>query len=485
MLLALLFALSLHQRILHMDEATLSEQVYWLAEEGTVKTVLYEGVGTGLGDELLVYHKLFIWLTTGIACIFGHSLELFRCLSLLFAILLCGTIYRYSQRFISTAPNRLPLFFLLTILLLFSNFLFFAFSFIFRPEIMLTCLGFASFYMLSSYLKSPKPQYLCLAALFAGLAALTHLNGLVFVGAGGLLLLFERKIKPLFIFSACSILVISLYFIDVLEPEAFERFILQFAGAPAFRESDLHPLNRIFRVFEESRRYFHSAREISFSILFILAVGARFRHLWENYSILMRYTLFGGITLAVINQGQTSKYALLLLPFACLLMALAFVDILKEGNKKQLRWFSAAFMVYFCIQLYDMHELIDRKMDLPARNAEISKHIPEGSRVYGPGSFFFNEFEDYEILSLESYYARVGRFNTLEYNKEYLFKHASSLNCDYVILDMLFLADAAEKGIRPREFREGHTYYGYLVTHVENDYFILKRLQDQQARIIQ
>lgn len=483
--LALFFTLSLHNRILHIDEATLSEQVYWLTEEGTVKTVLYEGIGTGLGDELLVYHKLFIWLATGIAWLFGHSLELLRCLSLLSALLLCATIYQYSQRFITASQSRLPLFFLLTILLLFSNALFFTFSFIFRPELMLTCLGFGSFYMLTAYLKHDKLKYLYLAAIFAGLASLTHLNGLVYVGAAGLLLLFDRKIKPLFIFSITSLLVSAIYFIDVLGPGDFDRFILQFSGAPAFKESDLHPLNRILRVFEEHRRYFHSAREVSFSVLMILIIAARFRYLWKHHSILMRYTLFGGITLAIINQGQTSKYALLLLPFACLLMALAMMDILKEGKKKQIRWFMAAFVVYFCIQVYDMYEVINRKMDLPARNAAISQHIPWGSRVYGPGSFFFNQVEHYEILSLESYYAKVGRFHTLKYNKKDLLSHARSLDCDYVVLDLLFLADAAEEGIRPQEFQTGHTYFGYLVTHVENDYYILKRLQDQQARIIQ
>lgn len=482
MLLAIFFALSLHHRSIHIDEATLSEQVYWLMEEGTVKSVLYTGIGTGLEDELLVYHKLFIWLATGLAIVSNLSLPIMRSLSLLSALLLCVALYHYSKRYIAEIENPLSFFFLLVILLLCSHSLFFAYSFIFRPELMVTALGFGSFYMLSTYLQQDKLKYLCLAAILAGLSALTHLNGLVYLGAGGLLLLFDRKIKPLLVFSLISLLSFSLYFIDMLGPGDFNRFILQFAGAPAFKPSDFHPLERILRVFEEHRRYFHSATEVSFSILLILAVGARFRYLWASHNILMRYTLFGGITLAVINQGQSSKYALLLLPFACLLIALSLKEILKTGAKNQKWLFRAACILYLCIHFFDNYSLINKKLDLSARNAEISKHIPGGSRVYSPGSFFFNDrFEDYEILSLDSYYVEVARFPNLEYNKKDYFYHVRSLDCDYAILDLLFLEDAAEQGIRPQKFQKGQTYFGYQLIHAENDYFILQRLQDQQA----
>jgi hypothetical protein len=475
---AILFLLSLYQRAFFVDEATLGEQVYWLMEEGTVKSLLYKGTGTGLSEELLIYHKLYIWLATGLSYLFGLHLPLLRSISLFFSCLLCFSLYRYCKDYLHFEQSRLRLFFMLLVLLLFSHSLYFTFSFLFRPELMQTWLGFMSFYMLTAYLKKDKIHYLSLAGTFAGLSALTHLNGLIYIGAGALLLLYKRKMIALGIFTGLSALVSAFYFIDMLEPGAFDRAITQFAGAPAFKKSDLHPLNRIWRVLSEHKRYFHSSTEVSFSLLFILLLGARFKYMWQRYSNLMLYTLFAALCLAVLNQGQTTKYALLLLPFACLIMALAFMDILQRQPKYVLH-FSAAFLIYFSIQLYDITELIEQRIDLPARNTSISQHIPKGSRVFAPASFFYNEYEDYEILSYQGYYTLVDRFHRLDYNRKDFFAHARSINCEYIIVDLFFFIDVAREGIRPEFFRPGNTFLGYKVMKAENNYIVLKDTKGQ------
>lgn len=470
-----LFLLSLYQRGLHIDEAILGEQIYWLVKEGIVRSRLYAGIGTGLEDKLLVYHKFFIWLGAGLAYSFGLSLTLLRLLSLTSAVLLCYLLYSYHSRYQLLSQPAVRQTFFLSLLFLLSNSHFFAFSFIFRPEVMQACLGFGSFYLLAQYLKKRKQSHLLLAGLLAGLAALTHLNGLIFVSAGVLLLLVQNELKAVLVFGIAATFITGFYFIDMLAPGELEKFLIQFGGAPAYREGDLHPLNRLMRIVEEHKRYFNAPMEGSFSILLILIVGVRFLYLWKRHALLMRYTLFASLSLAIINQGQTSKYALLLLPFAAILMADGFRSILASRPRPAII-FTLLFSIYFCIQLNSVHSLFNDRLDIVSRNETISRHIPEGSRVYAPASFLFNQIENYQLRSLQTYATLVHRFDRLNINRKDFFEHARAMGSDYVLLDLFFVDHdfydgiIGEKGLQPEE-----TYYGYEVTQAKDNFIILKR----------
>lgn len=475
LILFVLFLISLYKRGLHIDEAILGEQIFWLVKEGIVRSRLYAGIGTGLEDKLLVYHKFFIWLGAGLVYIFGLSLTLLRLLSLISAILLCYLLYHYHSRYQLLSQPAVRQTFFLSLLFLLSNSHFFAFSFIFRPEVMQACLGFGSFYLLAQYLKKRKQSNLLFAGLLAGLAALTHLNGLIFVSAGVLLLLGQKELKATLVFGVVATFTTGFYLIDMLAPGELEKFFIQFGGAPAYKEGDLHPLNRFLRVLEEHKRYFNAPMEGSFSILLILIVAVRFQYLWKRHALLMRYTLFAGLSLAVINQGQTSKYALLLLPFAAVLMADGFRSILASRPRPAIT-FTLLFSVYFCIQLYSVHSLFSNRLDIVSRNEAISRHIPEGSRVYASASFLFNQIENYQLRSLQTYATLVHRFNRLDINREDFFEHARAMGSEYVLLDLFYVDHdfydgiIGEKGLQPEE-----TYYGYKVMQAKDNYVILKR----------
>ena len=476
--LFVLFLISLHKRGLHIDEAILGEQIYWLVKEGRVKSVLYAGIGTGLEDKLLVYHKFFIWLGAALVYIFGLSLPLLRSVSLISALLLCSLLYRYFSRYLGLAQKEGRQTLFLSILFLLSNSHFFSFSYIFRPELMLACLGFGSFYLLAKYFKYTHLRYIFFAGLLAGLSALTHLNGLIFISAGVLLLLVKKEWKAAFIFSFFAAVSSALYLIDMLSPGDLEQFLTQFRGAPAYREGDLHPLNRLLRLLEEHKRYFNASMEGSFSTLLILIVGVRFRYLWNRHSLLMLFTLFAALSLAIINQGQTSKYALLLLPFAALLMGDGFLSILASKPKKALV-FIFLFTVYFCIQLYPVYSLFTKRIDIVSRNEAISRHIPEGSRIYGPGSFLYNQIENYSLLSLQTYATLVHRFDSLEINRKDFFEHTRSMGSEYVLLDLYYVDHDFYNGVITKEgFRAGEAYYGYEVIQAKDNYIILKRLEE-------
>ena len=476
LLLFVLYLASLFKRGLHIDEAVLGEQIYWLLKEGTVKAVFYAGVGTGLEDKLLVYHKFFIWVGAALVSVFGLSLTLLRSVSLLSAILICYFLYRYCSRYLSLPQTEVRQILFFSLLFLLSNSHFFAFSFIFRPEVMLSCIGFGSFYLLAEYFKNRQLNLLLFAGFLAGLAVLTHLNGLIFISAGTLLLLVRKEWKAAVIFGAMATFISAFYLADMLAPGELEQFLVQFGGAEAFREGDLHPLNRILRMLEEHKRYFHSQTEGSFSILLILIAGIRFQYLWKRHSLLMYYTLFAVLSLAIINQGQTSWYALLFLPFAALLMGDGFRSILLAKPKQGIV-FLALFSLYFCIQLYPVYSLFSKRIDIVSRNEAISSYIPKGSRLYAPASFLFNQIENYQLRSLQSFHVLVHRFQRLKINRKDFFEHTRALGSEYVLLDLFYVDDDFYNGIVAKgDFRPGKVFYGYKVTHVKDNFIILKRL---------
>jgi hypothetical protein len=65
---------------------------------------------------------------------------------------------------------------------------------------MMMTFGFASFYYLDKGLKANSTKSIIFGGVFAGLAALMHLIGLTLMVAGGLTLLFNKKLKYVLVF---------------------------------------------------------------------------------------------------------------------------------------------------------------------------------------------------------------------------------------------------------------------------------------------
>lgn len=475
---AALLLFSLPDRSLHIDEAILGEHAYWLAKVGKVKADMYTGIGVGWEEQLLVYHKLFIWAGAGIISLFGLSLTALRLLSLGFTALLIYLLYQYCRQFLQPDSKSDQLVFLLSLLLLLCNPLFFTYSYMYRPEMMVASLGFGSFFALSVFLKNNRKKFLWLAAILAGLAALTHLNGLVYTGAGTLLLLHRRQALPAMVFALLASVVSAFYAIDLLTPDAWEQFILQFRGDPALEQENLSVAGRIAKFLGEHKRYFHDFTTIPFSILFLLSLLLSIRFLWKEQRDLLLYLFFAALGLAAISQGHTTKYALLFLPFAALLIAAGFRRLLMY---KPLwgRLLLSLVLCYAGIQLYTVHGFYERKQDVPARNKAIARHIPAGSKVYATASFFFNEVENYKLFSTQAYYLQVLRYHRLSWSKEDFFTHVNSLGSEYIVLDLLFQDDSIWQTFQPEDFTPGLEFYGYQVIKSDENFVIMKKLPDQ------
>ena len=164
-----------------------------------------------------------------------------------------------------------------------------------------------------------------------------------------------------------------------------------------------------------------------------------------------------------------------MLPYACILIAFAFYNLLQTQPKKS-RIFLGAIVLYGSIQLYFNISFIGKDVDISDRNAEIGQYIPDESRVYATASFFFNEVQNVKLLSTQSYTLEVSRYNNLTLSKKDFFHHVHSLNCEYIVLDLLFQNYTIHDIFSPADLQEGKKYYGYKIIQSQDDYVVMKRL---------
>jgi len=223
------FVASTYNRYIYVDDAWFGEQAYWFAKEHIVRANSIKDF-FGWDQQLLVYHKLHIILGAGLISVFGWSVTPLRLITLFVVIVFLFVFYSYFK-------NRNDVFkgneAFIAIFLFIIHPLIALYAFTFRPEIIVMTFGFLSWLMLDNYLSKEKGiKPILFAGIFAGLAFLTHINGMVFGMAGAIVLLWFKKFKPLFVFSVITALVASFYFFDLLAPGKMELFFYQISNWP-------------------------------------------------------------------------------------------------------------------------------------------------------------------------------------------------------------------------------------------------------------
>ena len=186
---ALLYLYSLWHREPDVDDAWIGEHAYWLAEKGYVKSELMHGI-TNQQERNIVHHKLFTLNGALFITLFGFSLWTLKSVSLMWLVIFTIVFFITIRRKEGSPAAWFAM------LLMAVNAFIFQYSFVYRPEIMVMTLGFISWLLLDQYLQNRSSPALIFSGLFAGLAAAAHLNGLIFIMAGGLLLVWNRKLFP-------------------------------------------------------------------------------------------------------------------------------------------------------------------------------------------------------------------------------------------------------------------------------------------------
>jgi len=435
----LLFCATLWQRYAYIDDCWFAEQAYWLAIDGVVKT---ESIQAGLGweDQLLVYHKLNIWIGAVIVKLAGWSIYYFKSFTLLVYLSFFYFLFRYLNPMKDPLRNKLLL---LTSLLIFANPLMYIFGFTYRPEILVMIFGFITYWILEK-MKSGDDHYTRLtiiAGVASGLAFLSHLNGIIFPVSGFIYLIIFKKFRAIPLYSLSVAVIASFYFIDLIPSGNLQNFLLQMKNWPDaisgnYLSGESFVRTTFLKLANEHQRFFWSDKVAIFSALFFLSVVLTFRHLVQNHRSLMIFTGLLILSLNLLGSHIAERYLIYYLPMMALIIAISLLHLI--SIKKYLLLSLPSFLLLLQLGILTKHGsmIIRKNSDFIRDNHEIRMMIPDScKKILAPYHFIFNEIGNTPILTYHSleYYEVVQR---KELTGSAAMDRCRELGIDCIVVDM-------------------------------------------------
>ena len=426
-----LFALSFYHAFPNLDEAVIAGQAYFFNQLGYVKSDLYSGYGDyDWGVRQFQYHKFFVLLGAWFSSLLGFQVYIFKSVSLFFSFLLFALLSKYIRDFLPQYSRNY--FFKLLIIILLSNNIFFSHAFMYRPEIVVICFGFSSFYCLKKSLIGRKYVYVLGAAMGAGMATFTHLNGLIFCAAGFIFLLLKRQFKASILFGSVAGLTSLLYLFDLNSWVEFRQLYLQLTTDPNVLAKD----SALVSLLKEHMRFFWDTEEIVFSGLFFTALFTSFKKIKNEQADVLIYLGLLVVSLGLLAHGKTVKYALNYYPFMGLLI-MGWLSNLKEYSKLKRSIFVFLFLAYLATHTLFNFEYIDQRIDLEACNSEIKNLLPETKvKIGAPAVFAFHGINDWTIrgpIAFDHHYQTFKPTERRTLKKYFAFSHARGDK--YIVVD--------------------------------------------------
>jgi hypothetical protein len=415
-----LFLYSLVDRPPDIDDAWLGEHAYWQAKLGFVKSELMHGI-THQEDRFLLGHKLLSLQGALMIRLFGFSLVVLKSVSLAYLLLFLLLFYWHAFRKLLSPPE-----FWFTVLILLVNAQLFDYAFVFRPETMLMAYGFLSYVCLDKALSSPRggTGWIALAGVASGLCVSSHLNGVIFVIAGFLLLVVNRRFLPALLFGLSAIPSAAVYFYDFTSRYNLHFWLYQLHETPAFErpQGGSSLWYYLVNLATEQQRYFHSPLEISLTLLVIIPALVTFRSLLKHRNLL-RYTLFLILTLGIFSVHKTSKYLIPVLPYLALIITISFryfADLV-SNKKRRVAGISNHLLAgvvlgvlafYLVVNTFLDTQLAFHKYDPGANHALVEKYIhadTDTCRIIAPMTFIFNEITDFSRIQSDLCYTEMQK----------------------------------------------------------------------------
>lgn len=446
------------------DEALLAEHSFRLLTEGNVRSEFFFSMGSGLEFIQLQYHKLFIILGSLFSSIFGNSLYSFRAVTILFSVLF---VFVYSK-YILQSENRLFLY--LTLGLLFLQATFITFTMIFRPEIVVMFFGFCSWLFIEKSInEDSKLTYL--GGVFAGLALLTHLNGIIFVIAGFSLLIYRRKYKAIIIFSLASIAVSLLYFWDITNLELLKLWFTQFRNDPTMVEKkSSFALSLVTNLLSEHKRFLHSGEEISLTLLLVSSIVLSWKFLLKEKKNLLVYLLILVVSLGIIAHGKTVKYQILYFPFIFIIISYAFFVV----SKKRRAIITTFIALFVLVNMYSSFRNLNYNYSPIELNHRVAGMMENGSNVMVRERFFFNDGTDFNLRSLLAFTWKYERYLKQDYTIEQFFEFNTESENKYIFVDVHSFDSKILKMIDELQLSEGEERFGYKLIKKDKDFYLFK-----------
>jgi hypothetical protein len=435
----ILFGISLFNRYLGSDECWFGEQSYWLLHDGIVRMESMPGI-LGLSEHCYVYHKLFIFMGSAIIAVFGWSVTYFRIASLMFFLLFLS-VFVFYMRNNKLLYNKKHI--VLAVFLLVVNPMMAMKSFEFRPEIMMMALGFISFYALDNFKKhSKKMIWPIVGGLFAGMTFLTNMNGVAFCVAGFLFLLIAKEYKGLAVYTFTSLVVISLFFFDLLDEGAWQNFTYQLTNGVNNRINEnvvgssygQFIINKIIRLGKEHERFFWSIKTMFFSALFFLALFSNFKKLKTKYGSMFLYLVLLILSNNIFGSHVAERYIVFYFPFMSLVITVFLIDIVKH----KLMIIRALAIMLFVVQIgasfFFISKIISKNHDFVAEHEYVFEKIDSvDAKILGPWDLIYNGLEKHRLYSFKTY-EYIDHINGNKMTQQQFLAKAHEFKIDFIVL---------------------------------------------------
>lgn len=441
-LTGLVFLVSTRNRFIYIDDAFFGEQAYWLARDGVVKTVsLIDFLGCDV--QLFSYHKLNILTGAALIRIFGWSVTPLRLTSLLIFVTFLVVFIRYFNQKFAANPSRkqqltMALFFLVV------NPLIVLYAFTYRPEIWVMFFGFLSFIWLDRNTKDKiAVKAAIVAGIFAGLALLTHLNGLIFLVAGVVLLLFKKQWRGWFWFSLAGGITTLLYFADLWQEGHLEAWFFQLSHWPDNNATNYLSenfiglfMNALTKLSQEHQRFFWSPKVWGISAFFLLTLLFNFKRLMREQTNLMVYTITLILVLNIAGSQIAERFLIYLFPFMALIISFGLIRLVHETKPVQ----KAIFMLLLVVQLGTVGL---RFADIFSKNAphvqitnEILSQVPDKENlILVPYNMVFNALDQYPLASFKAFeYKEVAQGHP--FTQSEFFKRTDDLGIQSIVIPL-------------------------------------------------
>lgn len=434
--------LSYYHRCATGDDAWFAEQSYWLEKEGIIRSELFRGL-LGWEKQLLVSHKLFLAFGAALIRLFGYHLPVLQFTSLIFFVILIIEIALYIR---SEEKNNVSWYLIAVFVLVFSNRIIIKMSFENRPEIMLAALGFGSFLLISKM--ETRSWKAIIAGILAGLAVLTHLNGVIYVVAGAGLLFYLRQYRQTMAFTLSAGIVSLVYFADIITAKnGISIWMYQFVNDPATQMA-FGLRSKLYIMATYPVMFFHSPEQVALSLLVTFLLWHQRKFLKLLPVTLSTYMIILTITFWLITKKNTGVYLTLFLPF----MFVLSYELYKVNPFQNLA-LKLILVAYFIIGIYGTGQIIHRNLSidyLPVSYKALQKEIPDHANGFVPLTFFFNEARSYpHLLSHENFKIQCIMAKSRQ-SPENMARWAKQNNADFIVMDYVYRPEAfyPKKGTR-------------------------------------
>lgn len=482
--LLVLFIYSLWGRIPDIDDAWIGEYAYWFAEDGYVHSELMRGVN-GQEINFVVHHKLFNLNGALFIKLFGFSLYSLKSVSLLYFIVFLLLFYFYTCKW-KKLFNKND--FLFSLVIIFSFPWIFKYSFLYRPEVMMMMFGFAGFILLEKFLDDNRRKYwqVVFSGMFFGLSMATHLNGIILITAGFILLVLNRKFKAGFVFGFGVLISFSIYFFDLTDIASLELWKHQFFDSPSLDSINANTIwaKPIINLLKEHMRYFHNLKIIAFSIFLISTLIVGFNYLRKNHTLLLQFAIIVAMITGVVAMHKSRQYLLLNFPYLVILIVLTIkavydgkISVFKIGTPNQIAGLLFILCIVFIgVSFYFNTHLAVQKFS-PEQNRKIATTYTEGNesqmKIVSPMVFIFNEIENFKEIQGELCYVELQKMDSTVFGEGFL-NCANDFGRDVIIITPYY-----QELLGISAYNKGDNFENYYVFDKNEELIVFKRKEKQ------